>query len=889
LESAGSDRSRHRLARLLIIGAAAVFLAGIPGSADSRVLRDYESTPGEGFEYVSPRPLSVLVSPRNNIAFRPGSRIDAHSLAAARFSVVGASSGPHDGALVLADDTKTIVFRPLQPFAPGEPVEVAFEGGIRTAAGEELPPLVFGFTVADVDPAEPWEPWLSEALSDGFPLDPGPESGVPGAAVQNSTAAACGPLPTNYPPIRLLLSNHPEPGDVFLSPFRNILPGHLVIVDNLGNPIFYRRLPAPSTDFKRQPDGRLTYFAQSFQGSLPKFYALDESYAVVDSFATGNGYRTDSHDLQLLPGGHALLMSYDPQRVRMDTVVAGGRTNALVTGLILQEIDAAKNVVFQWRSWDHFKITDANSPSAPLIAAAIDYVHGNAIELDLDGNLLLSSRHMNEITKIDRQTGEIIWRMGLHAKNNQFTFVNDTRSFSHQHDIRRLPSGHLTLFDNGNALVPPLYSRAVEYEVDEVAKRATRVWEFRNTPDTYGSFMGNVQRRPGGGTMIGWGGTDPDPKLTDLHADGTKAFELGMVGGTWTYRAFRFPWRTNLFVTDETSLDFGEVLLGAPSSRSVSVRNPSPAAITIDCAFSTDPAFEVLAPTPATLAPGEVMQIEVRFRPSLEGRIEGKLYVRSTTTTELIAQDVELAGTGVTNRPPDCGAARATPSELWPPNHELVPIAIDGVTDPDGDPVTIEVTSVTQDEDFLGSGDACPGAVVESGAVWVRSERAGPERGRVYQIGFTARDPSGAHCEGAVQVCVPHDRGAEDPGAGSEGAPVGTAGCEDDGQVVNSLAPCPEARRHSFEAGAAPGPLALRAGRDDGGDVTIEFALEEEGEVSLAVFDLAGRRIGTLASGRRGAGSQRVVWNAAGVSAGMYYCRIRTGSAAIVRPVLVVK
>jgi hypothetical protein len=743
--------------------------------------------------------------------------------------------------------------------------------------------------VADVDPAEPWEPWLSEALSDGFPLDPGPESGVPGAAVQNSTAAACGPLPTNYPPIRLLLSNHPEPGDVFLSPFRNILPGHLVIVDNLGNPIFYRRLPAPSTDFKRQPDGRLTYFAQSFQGSLPKFYALDESYAVVDSFATGNGYRTDSHDLQLLPGGHALLMSYDPQRVRMDTVVAGGRTNALVTGLILQEIDAAKNVVFQWRSWDHFKITDANSPSAPLIAAAIDYVHGNAIELDLDGNLLLSSRHMNEITKIDRQTGEIIWRMGLHAKNNQFTFVNDTRSFSHQHDIRRLPSGHLTLFDNGNALVPPLYSRAVEYEVDEVAKRATRVWEFRNTPDTYGSFMGNVQRRPGGGTMIGWGGTDPDPKLTDLHADGTKAFELGMVGGTWTYRAFRFPWRTNLFVTDETSLDFGEVLLGAPSSRSVSVRNPSPAAITIDCAFSTDPAFEVLAPTPATLAPGEVMQIEVRFRPSLEGRIEGKLYVRSTTTTELIAQDVELAGTGVTNRPPDCGAARATPSELWPPNHELVPIAIDGVTDPDGDPVTIEVTSVTQDEDFLGSGDACPGAVVESGAVWVRSERAGPERGRVYQIGFTARDPSGAHCEGAVQVCVPHDRGAEDPGAGSEGAPVGTAGCEDDGQVVNSLAPCPEARRHSFEAGAAPGPLALRAGRDDGGDVTIEFALEEEGEVSLAVFDLAGRRIGTLASGRRGAGSQRVVWNAAGVSAGMYYCRIRTGSAAIVRPVLVVK
>jgi len=886
MRSAGSHASRKRIARLLIIAGAAVLLAGIPKTALSLVLqRDYESTPGEDFEYVSPRPASAMVSPWNNIAFRQGRPIDARSLAAARFSVVGASSGPHDGVLVLADDSKTVVFRPFVPFAPGESVQVAFDGGIRTAAGEELPPLVFGFTVAAVDPAEPWEPWLSEALSDGFPLDPGPESGSP-AAVQNPTAAACGPLPTSYPPFRLMLSNQPEPGYVFLSPFRTVLPGHLVIVDNLGNPIFYRRIPMPSTDFKRQPDGRLTYFAQSFQGSLPKFYALDESYTVVDSFATGNGYRTDSHDLQLLQNGHALLLSYDPQTVRMDTVVAGGRPNAIVTGLILQEIDAAKNVVFQWRSWDHFKITDAASPEAPLTAGAIDYVHGNAVELDLDGNLLLSCRHMNEITKISRQTGEILWRMGLKAKNNQFTFVNDTRGFSHQHDIRRLPNGHITLFDNGNALVPPLYSRAVEYEVDEVAKRATLVWEYRNTPDTYGSFMGNVQRRPGGGTMIGWGGTNLDPKLTDLHADGTKAFELGMVGAVWTYRAFRFPWRTNRFVTDETSLDFGNVLLGSSASRSLLVRNPSTAAITIDCAFSTNPSFEVQAPVPATLAPGEDMKVEVRFQPSLEGRIEGKLYLRSTTTVELIAQDVELAGTGVTNRPPDCSVARATPSELWPPSHELVPIAIEGVTDPDGDPVTIEVTSVTQNEDFHGSGSSCPDAVVEDGAAWVRAERAGPESSRLYEIGFTARDPSGASCEGAVRVCVPHDRGAEDPGAGNEGAP---AGCEGGGPAVSSLGPCPEARRQLSEDAAAPGRLALRTGQEDGGSVAIDFTLAKAGEMSLAIFDLAGRRVATLGSGWRGAGSQRAVWSTAGVSAGMYFCRIRTGSEEIVRPVLVLR
>lgn len=76
---------------------------------------------------------------------------------------------------------------------------------------------------------------------------------------------------------------------------------------------------------------------------------------------------------------------------------------------IIQELDQSKNVVFQWRSWDHFRITDATHED--LTAALVDYVHANALEVDNDGNILLSSRHLDEITKIDRQTGNIIWRL----------------------------------------------------------------------------------------------------------------------------------------------------------------------------------------------------------------------------------------------------------------------------------------------------------------------------------------------------------------------------------------------------------------------------------------------------------------------------------------------
>ena len=41
-----------------------------------------------------------------------------------------------------------------------------------------------------------------------------------------------------------------------------------------------------------------------------------------------------------------------------------------------------------------------------------------------------------------------------------------------------------------------------------------------------------------------------------------------------------------------------------------------------------------------------------------------------------------------TNQPPVCRAAQAHPAVLWAPNHQLVPIAITGVTDPEKDAVT---------------------------------------------------------------------------------------------------------------------------------------------------------------------------------------------------------
>jgi hypothetical protein len=234
----------------------------------------------------------------------------------------------------------------------------------------------------------------------------------------------------------------------------------------------------------------------------------------------------------LLKNGHVLLMSYDARTVAMDAIVPGGSPAATVLGLIIQELDQAKNVVFQWRSWDHIPITDSEQD---LLSSYIDYVHGNALESDTDGNIILSSRHLSEITKINRETGDIIWRWG--GKENQFTFINDTLHFSYQHAVRRIANGHITLFDNGNGHTPPT-TRALEYAVDEQNKIATLVWSYQDTPAVVSPAMGYVQRLANGNTLIGWGAANPT--VTEVMPSGQKVFEMTFPVNVYSYRVFRF-------------------------------------------------------------------------------------------------------------------------------------------------------------------------------------------------------------------------------------------------------------------------------------------------------------------------------------------------------------
>jgi hypothetical protein len=115
----------------------------------------------------------------------------------------------------------------------------------------------------------------------------------------------------------------------------------------------------------------------------------------------------------------------------------------------------------------------------------------------------------------------------------------------------------------------------------------------------------------------------------------------------------------------------------------------------------------------------------------------------------------------VNNAVPVCSVALPSVETLWSPNHKFVPIDIVGVTDADGDPLTITIESIYQDEpvDAPGSGNTSPdGQGVGTANAEVRAERAGGGNGRVYHIAFTASDGRGGNCSGVVQVSVPKSK-----------------------------------------------------------------------------------------------------------------------------------
>src|SRR6476469_3047669 len=235
------------------------------------------------------------------------------------------------------------------------------------------------------------------------------------------------------------------------------------------------------------------------------------------------------------PDGKALFITYPIVRANLRSVGAAKR--GLVVDSVIQEVDIATGLVtFEWHSLGNIPITDTFSkPMSPR--TPFDYAHANSVNLDTDGNLLLSARNTWTAYKINHDTGRIMWRLG--GKHSTFKVPKAAR-FAWQHNVlRRAADGAITVFDN--SAFPPVrkFSRALAIRLDEEARTASLISAAAHPKKLLTATQGNQQTLPNGNFLVGWGS---QRQLTEFDPAGNAIFNAFLSLGYESYRAYRLPW-----------------------------------------------------------------------------------------------------------------------------------------------------------------------------------------------------------------------------------------------------------------------------------------------------------------------------------------------------------
>nr|MBA2714405.1 arylsulfotransferase family protein [Rubrobacteraceae bacterium] len=328
---------------------------------------------------------------------------------------------------------------------------------------------------------------------------------------QEGSAQSFRSRPDLHPPVvgvNVEARDDVAPGCIFVAAKKGAGQDGPMIMDNQGRLVWFSK-DRYATDFKVQAykgEPVLTWW----QGGIVaghgegEYVIFDSSYREVRRVRAGNGYKGDLHEFSITPKDTALLTIYNERRTDLSPI--GGRSDGPVWDGIAQELDLETGeVLFEWHSLDHVGVGESYRGPEDDPEEPVDYFHINSIEVEPDGNFLIDAKGTYAVYKVDRASGEILWRLG--GKKSDFEMGPGTRTVS-QHDARRQEDGTITIFDNGAPPEVHDQSRGIVISLDMEAMKATLVREYTHPEKPLSTSQGNMQMLSNGNVFVGWG-TEP--------------------------------------------------------------------------------------------------------------------------------------------------------------------------------------------------------------------------------------------------------------------------------------------------------------------------------------------------------------------------------------------
>lgn len=199
----------------------------------------------------------------------------------------------------------------------------------------------------------------------------------------------------------------------------------------------------------------------------------------------------DHHDFIMMSYHHFITMAAYARTVSNIPAALHPSPKARVAVPVIQEV-RNDSVIWQWdaAAFPEFYALSEKGNNFSDSVNVQDYMHINGMAIDpKDSNLVVSFHNTDQIIKIDRHTGDILWRLG--GKNSDFA-LTPGQVFLRQHDPSFTDSGNtLLLLDNGDSTVRRS-SRVLEFRLDERQKKVTG-FKALDIPAPFAMNKGNVQ------------------------------------------------------------------------------------------------------------------------------------------------------------------------------------------------------------------------------------------------------------------------------------------------------------------------------------------------------------------------------------------------------------
>jgi Arylsulfotransferase (ASST) len=358
------------------------------------------------------------------------------------------------------------------------------------------------------------------------------------------------------------------PGYIFTAIFQNkfftdplVGQGGPMILDSKGRYVWLRPASPTAPDtlnlqvqrYQGKPvlswwDGTVKNTGEMFGG----WHVANDRYRVIANVGSANGWDPSGHEFFITKNGTALVTGYKYLPNRNLTSMGGGESQTLLDSGVLEYDIKTGKLLHEWSADQHIPMEQSYAMTSPQNPNAYDPWHINSIDVDADGNWLVSMRNTWAIYKIDSKTGQILWTLG--GKASTFS-VPDNLAFAFQHDARWRANGQISIFDNDCCAfipqpsgppkpAPPVHgtqSRGLVMKLDETNKTVSLAME-RKLYDLASGTQGNMQLLSNGNAFMGWG---QQPFLSEYSKTGKLLLSVRYPDPDESYRAYRYAWKGN--------------------------------------------------------------------------------------------------------------------------------------------------------------------------------------------------------------------------------------------------------------------------------------------------------------------------------------------------------